>query len=582
MRNPAMKWLVAVSLVLLAPATAPALDAFGWAGGELIRRDQLSEGVLLDQRLALNLGLDVWGSVGEPGVVDWRLGGGYALQKTNYPGADQRSSDLSYHGSLRVLDTPSSRLSLTASADRIQSDVRSNTTASGGLTGNSATSTYDARATLRDVDLPTLSVGGGYVETTNTGFGRADNSISTRLYDASLSHGTGVFSYLLRYEGRDQAGTAAVADYRTHRVDVGGSAALTPSTQAGVNAIHFRREPDNAAAANLKLEDTRVQAFTSTSAPGLSVRAQYAFDHRFTAGPALSEQETILHQGSVLADKRLTEQWSVRGSAQVGGSQTRLGTTEATAAGESIGLLGIWMLQRGDRFFGLEGGGRAALLQPLHATQQTGWGASAAARHGGLASGIRYSAAYALDYDDNTSARAGTALRQQVSADASTTWEGGLVLRSSALYAASRHSDPLLGDSASRTGSFRLSANWGQHEVLLDLSSTDGVAGVLDSPLRGDGFFVSPEFQTHSRFALLSGRTNLGGPLSVLASVRYASLTGPEFQAQREVVLRGLVEYRVGQFVLSLEDQLASGGASAFDSRTNLVLARLTRYFSLR
>lgn len=585
MRTCAVKPIIAATLlasVALGPGAARALELSGWVGGDYLRRDDVKEYRLLEDRLHLDLGILGQGNMGGPDGVIWRADLAYRLNRSSYRSATSRQSSLTYSGLLRVLDTPGSGLSLTAGAARSQADVTTNSTSSGGLTGHNVGASYQTRLTVRLPDRPTLILGGAYADSTNSGFGRPDNSLTTRSAEATLMHGASSFGYRARYEFNEQGGTNPVANFRTQRADLISNVTFSPSSQGQLSVQTFLRTPGNGSPLNLSLEDTQVQAFATAGKPELNLRAQYGYGHSVTSGASLGDQESISHGLSAVGGLILSPAWALRADLGLSATQDRLGATETSAAGQSAGVLASWSRNTEANQLGFGLGGRVALLEPVRGASQVGWGASGSGRYSAGAGDLRYSGAYNIDYNSSVNAIQGTDLRQQATVEASTTWLGRVFTRGSLLYSASRRHRELLGDSADRVLSLRATTLYRLYTFDVELGATDGVTGALGSPIRADGFFLPADYQTHSRFALASVTAPLTARLSTFASVRYASLSAPEFATQAELTLNASVSYRIGQFVLSLEDQLVSGGSTRFDFRVNTLFVRAVRQFGLR
>jgi len=582
MRAGILKVSWALALLSLLPGAAQALELDGWAGADYYRRDDVQERRLLDDRLHLDLGLYAAGDLGGPETALWSARGEYASDRTRRPGSTTRQGMLTYSGLLRILDVPTSRLALTAGAARTQTDVTINSTASGGLTGSSVGSAYQGSLTLRAPDRPVLVLGGSWGESTNSGFGRPDNSLTVRIGEANLMHGGSGYNYWARYEIRDQAGTNAPANFRTQRIDLTSQVVLDHDAQAGLSAQHFIRSPGNGSTLNLQMEDTRVRLFGGVGEPSLNLRGQYSYGHSLTRGTPLGDQEGFSQNLAVTGYDEFTPEWALRSSLGLSATELHQGAVETSAAGQTLALSALWRRLGQGRTLGAEIGGRVAHLDPVQGASQVGWGTTLSATYGSEAGGLRYLGTYRLDYDANVDAVQGTDLRQQANLDASAGWTRNLVSKATLYYSASRRHRVLLGDSADRNLSVRTSTAYREYLFGLEVGATDGVTGALGNPIREDGFFLPADFQTHSRFVLASITAPFGDQLGTFASVRYATLSAPEFATQGELTLTASISWRVGQFSFSVEDQYVSAGSSSLDLSVNTLFLRAIRHFGTR
>jgi hypothetical protein len=559
---------------------ARAADLSGWIGGSGTRFDSWSPPHDSSERLHLDAGLNASGYVFSPQDIDWRGNLQYGRNRASYTGSHVDDDVLTYGVNASLFDTRGSSFALRLGGDRSQTDL---TQSAGGseLTGTSLTSSLKAEARGGGDAYPTVSLGGYWSDTTNSAPDRPDLRRTTKALDATAGHGGDGYTYQLSYGGRIENGTLPALDYTSQTLSFNGRAQLTGSTELGLFGQHFTRSPTTSDGTNPKYDDTNLSATTWTLFPRFRLGTRYNFGHFVFESSAAPSTERYNHNFSLNGDRAITPEWSVLPSIGVSYTQDRLGTTETTAAGQSAGASVRWSPRLERRSILLEAGGRVGLLEPAEGATAVGWGTTASGRYGGSSGATQYGASYRLDYDKDMNAIAGWTITQVLSGDLSRPLARSLSFASGLVVSAARSRSPLSGDSANRSASLTGSFQWPTYVVGFSAGFSDGVAGALASPIRGDALFVPPNFQTHSRSAGLHAAATFRLAWTLAANVRYVAIEGPDVPAQHELVYFGRIGYRIGQFVLGLEDTYRTVGDKGPDTRLNQVMFTFARTFSL-
>ena len=283
----------------------------------------------------------------------------------------------------------------------------------------------------------------------------------------------------------------------------------------------------------------------------------------------------------VNGETTFSPRWSAITGAAVSLTQLRIGETETSAAGQRVNAIGRWNRPVTSGAILVETGGRVGLIEKEAGGTDLAWGATGSARYSRNRVGRQWSAAYRVDYDENIDALQGWALSQAVSADASAPLTKELVGNVTLALDVRRGHAVLLGDSVTRRGNLVATLRWPRHQLGVQGSIVDGIAGSLANPVQGDGLFLPVAFQTHALIAGAFARATLSSRFILNATVRYASGSGPDIPVQREIVSYLRLDYSVGRFVLAAEERYTVAGTTSFDLKRNEVMVTLTRHFSL-
>ena len=420
---------------------------------------------------------------------------------------------------------------------------------------------------------------GSWTDSTNTGLGRPDLLRTTKALEASLAHGTESFGYQASYDGRLEEGSLAFLNYTSQFVNFNAHSALSEATNARLEAQHYVRSPGSAAATNPTMEDTRVDASTRTNgAAGNITIARYAFGHFLVDSLGVPGIESTRHSLNASGIRHLAPEWTIEPGVGVAYAEER-GATETSSAGQSASATLRWQRIAAVKTVLLETRARAGLLEPLAGGLDLGWGSTALGRIDRRVGASNYGAGYQVDYDTNMNAVPGWVLRQAVTGNASWLLGPDLSLVSSLQLDSSRTHSPLVGDAATRAAILSTTLRSRNRSAGVSGAIRDGAAGALDSPIRGDAMFVPVAFQTHSRVASAFATATLAERWSTSATFRYALMSAPGLDQQRELTASGRVGYRVGQTELAVEDLYRLAGSEALDQKRNEFMFTFSRHF---
>jgi hypothetical protein len=217
--------------------------------------------------------------------------------------------------------------------------------------------------------------------------------------------------------------------------------------------------------------------------------------------------------------------------------------------------------------------------QPHGAANTTAWNA-------GVGGGISRSVSTWLlagslngSYDSNTGASAGTRRRFLGVATASGDPYGwslvnmlnlGFAVTDSPSFGSRRVIDARLSTQARRAG----------YTLQLNAGLTDDLSEALAPGSPPVGSVAPVDFNTQSRFVILSATMPTGGPLALSLTGRYVSFTSPGRGTQWESGAVLTASYAIGAFQLSLYDQLTQGGSATTSTGTqNLLFLSIARSF---
>lgn len=570
--------LAALALLLaLAPSRPHAFEYSGRLGARYDRTDGWNDGQHgLVPVLNLDGALSGSGYLFAPDALRLHAGVRYDRLRRGTAGDESTAGTLTYEGSAALFETRESRLGASGEAYRRVIDYTTSAAAA-SITGTTLESGYGARARYADHVLPMLSLGAFQRDSTNTDAAGVRHSESTRLIEASTQHGPGPYSARVDYRGRWNEGDLALQDYTTHEVDANASTALGGGVEGFASVRYDLRLPGNVDASNPRYEGDLVRSGARWTRETSRGSAHYGYTHISLSAPALLDRERI--QQSVTSYHEVTHspRWETLWTASVALTQDRLGSAEETAAGQTAGAVLRWRRPSEGRSLLVEAGPTLGLLEPAAGGTELGYGAHARARLDAAWDALRYAVDYAIDHRSDLDAVLGSGLRQSLlveGARAFSTVDARFALTATA----SRQDLRLFGASSTRDVVLRASATWRRHEATLDAGVLDGVSGALRG-IRGDGLFLPPEFDTHSRYAMLTVGGELVDRLRLTGRIRHAEISGPEYAPQRETNAGGGLSYRIGLFTLSVEETytVAEGGAST--RRRNDLFVRASRTF---
>lgn len=571
--------LAALRLALWAAAVVPSVAlAFQWSGraGMGYVRDDIQRAgaaTVTVPRLDLDLSLDARGFVYQPDAVTWSGGFEYRRLSVGVAGGeDTVENRLEYRLQTVLFGRRTSPITLSAFASRGEGDGSAT-----GIVFGSTTQTYGGTLALRLPNRPLLEGGYTHTESDVTSSIRADARTVRDAFSAGTAHSGAIYGFGATYRGNFSEGTFDADDYDDHRVDVNARVRMSGNTSLQVVDAFFRRNPTTDSPFNPRQElNVFSAALRHEEAPGPDVqRITYSHTAALTESVALPVSRTLQQLEYQIERAVRAPEWLLVGTARANLDDRLLGEERERSAGQSLGATLSWRRRADDRSVEVHGGPSVGLLEPFDGSVELGWGANAGAGlqrvWGRLTGGAQYSVAYA-----STLGTSGTSLFQQ----GSLTADGALGLarlRGQLQLNADRTNDRLFGSRASRSLLARGEYARRRYALWLDADARDGVANPLRSPIGGDGLFLAPAYDTHTRSVGAGARGTLG-TLSASASARMINADLPDRPAQNDLELRAELSYRLGAFGLSVEDRyvtaLDSGGDRA---RVNVLYLRVFR-----
>lgn len=291
MKRRALGLFLAV-LATLGAREAAAFELSGWLGGRGSRLDSSTpQASSSELRLRFDAGLVASGYLIAPGELDWRGNLTYGQNRATYGDTRREDGVLTYRGTASFFEARGSRVSLSLGASREQIDFSESSSLTPGVTGTSLTNVFEIRArTNGEGEHPSFTVAASRSDSTNSGFGREDVTRTATQLDAGVTHGGESLNYQLTYRGRLEESSLEALNYLSQTLGVNAKASVTGTTDLGLTAAHFIRDPDNDAGTNPTYEDTRLGAFSTTTLDGLVARMQYDFGHMLLASPLIPTQ----------------------------------------------------------------------------------------------------------------------------------------------------------------------------------------------------------------------------------------------------------------------------------------------------
>lgn len=587
MRSRSLLAALAAAVVLLLPGVAGALEWTARAGLEYLRQDGWNPAGARTTvpRLDVDLALDLRGAVGGPSLVTYGGGVQYRRTASTRDSIDDVRDQLSYRLRASLFNDPRSPASLRLHASRNEDDSERD----GSALGSQLSSTYGGELVLSGgSERPFLRA--GYTlneyERENPVLGPSSRTIHSA--SGATAFGSSNFTTRVGYRANFSEGTYAFDNADDHRVNVEADVRLSPSARLRLREALFLRYPSTNSPFNPRLETNSFQATlnllgTGSLAEGTrgSQVGTYRYLHGLNVTPGSPDMERAQHLLSWAAYRPLSDSsWILRGTASVSYAEDRQGPSTATAAGQSLGATVFWRDRHDRGHFELRGGGSVGALEPDSGDPIFGWGATAGASWNRTVP-VPVSLSYDLTYQRDLDAVRGWSLRQQAVGQidgriAQGLWRGALQVS-----AESRNSR-LLGAAASRSLIATLSYRRPRWESQLQAGLTDGLLGASGSDLSGDGLFLAPSFDSHTRYAVFSGSTRIWRYIWARGHSRYASSEVPDRPAFDEVDLLAAIELSYGALRIALEDRYLVTEATGGTARVNQVWVRVYRTLGSR
>ena len=460
-------------------------------GGRAPRRSPLP-------RLDVDTSLDASGFVYQADALSWSGGASYRRLSLGVRGApDEVQNQLEYRLRTSLFPRRNSPLTLSAFASRADGD------GDGGAGSYGATTvSYGADLAVRIPRDLRLTLGYTRTDGTRTGGVLPDTRMARDQFNASTAYSTPLYSYVAAYRGTLSEGTYAAENFDDHRVDVNARVRLARNTALQLSDGFYRRTPTLDSRFNPR-QDLNVFSATlrSDRPPGAEV-ASHSVTYSHSSG--------VTDAADALLSRASQQLEYVHGA---GGARSGLGARQPRRRQPRRPIGG--RRARADRRPGPRGdalvaAGRgptrasrcsaarpSAWLEPFDGSVEAGYGGSVGAALQRRWDALTGSAQYALSYGSGVGTRA-TTLSQQGSASAEGPAGPGL-LRANLLLGGDRTNDPLFGSRASRSLIVRGEYVQRHGSVFVDASLRDGVANPLRTSLAGDGIFLAPSYDVHTR-----------------------------------------------------------------------------------
>jgi hypothetical protein len=520
------------------------------------------------------------GSPFAPGLLDWQLEGGYQGRRDYYQGGDTRLEGWGFHAGATLLGQKGSPLVFRLEGSRARSEFTSDTQQLNA--GSTETTSWGGSAYYRELDRPNFSASFDRTETDTRGFGLGSTFTNSSRLGLAVAHGAGTFDYALNYDLSWNDGTFDVQNYRTQQVTLRGRGRVSPTADVVLSESYYQRRPTGASTYNPQYDD---QAFSLQlnwrPGPRWSTRTIYGYQHFVVEDAATRERLSNALTESV--DYSHSAELKAIGTAGVTSSEERAGgvTTRATSAFGSAEAL--WNHEAGSLTWQADGTLSAGVLVPDGASASGASGVS-------VSGGVRWardlaaaSGSYLFAYDTNLGGFSGWALRQQLQLDGELHAGDDWRLRASGTATGGRADLGAAGfGTSNRQLLLTLGADWRGWSSLLTAGQNDGISGDLRNPLRGDGLFLSPSYNSAQRYATLTLNPPAWEGLRLSLVGRYFTQATPGQPDQFERGFSVIGSYAIGAFNVSLEERWSQGGAGQVDATGNLLMVRVSRAFGAR
>jgi hypothetical protein len=553
-----------LALVAALPSAAGALQWTGRAGLGYVQDDtsRPATPMVTTQRLDLDLSLQAHGFVYQPDALLWSGGVDYRrLTVDVIGGADTVENRLEYRLQTTAFARNTSPVTFSAFARRQEGDG-----GGGGIDFGATTQLFGGTFSLRVPERPLLEAGYTRTETEVSSSVRPDSRVTRDMVSAGTAHSGAVYGFSGNYRGSFSEGTYAADNFDDHRVDVNARVRLAAQTQLQLTDSFYRRDPTAESPFNPRQELNVFGAhLRHEGTPGTGEqRGTYQHTAAVTDSLGTLQSRTFQQVTYQLERPIRAQEWFLSANASANLDDRARDAVRERTAGQTLGATVSWRKRDPERALEVHAGPSFGVLEPFDGAVEFGWGAGAGASLQRTWSGVTGGAQYGVSYGTSLGT-SGTSLSQQGSVSADSAAGLGR-LRGSLLATSDRTNDPLFGSRASRSLVARGEYALRLYAVWLDADVRDGVAGALRGTISGDGLFLAPAYDTHTRSVGGGARGTLGKLLGS-AGIRVVNADVPDRPAQNDLELRGEVAFRTGAFGISLEDRyvksLDAGGGAA-------------------
>jgi hypothetical protein len=430
---------------------------------------------------------------------------------------------------------------------------------------------------------PLLNVSASRTDQTTRPLAGDEYRLASNRASAQASQNLSTFDYRLNYETTWSDGSFTDTNYRQHALAFAAGADLTSEDRIQLNAQYGLRDPAVRATTNPRFDTEFLQgsAMLGTQSRWTGF-ASYSYSHSLIDAVEAAQLEQTNHGVSYTTTYRYTDALLFNASAGANYATARNDAQTLKTTGEQAGVGASWTHGDPEALqLQLSGNGNVGALQPESGPGLPGYGIGVTGSLRQASRSWTGTANYQLTFARNLGGVEGTSFSQRVAASGDTRTWSGLTLGARVTFSSSRRDAALLGTSIDRSAAVGLTAGWQRLRAEATAGTGDGLSETLRSPGFSDGLFLSPSFNTHTRYASLLVR-QAGRRLSLSLLGRFLESEAPARPRQYEVSGSALLDYDVGQFTFRLEDRITHGGDSGSWTRTNVVFVRMERRFDVR
>jgi len=541
---------------------------------------------------------DTWDSAaarGGAGSLDWNanvgfanlpvnplilvlVGGvGYGAHRTMYEPNPSRSGTLSYQAN--ALIGTAWGLPAAVGASHTTSDF---TTSNTGGTGTTVTQSESLILTRQDTKAPTLQGLINRTDSTNRSFLAPEVRSGSTNAMVMVAQSLDVLQYGGSYSTTWSDGAFAETNYRLHDLSFGASAAPAKGITVNLSDHYALRVPTVDAPFNPRYDQ---QAFSTgvtwSGTERVNVSSGYTYAHSVVTAPGAPSQETLAQGVSAGSTYRYTRDLSFNASAAGTFGFARSATEEQRISGQNVGLGVSWSHDGPVHSVQLGGGGNVGAVEPTATDVQLAYGFNGLAAYKRPLGRWTGSVGYNVSYGSGLGGLTGSSFGQGLSAT-TTGRLGGVGTSASVSASSSRSDNGVLGTTFSRSLSASASASRGSLSSNLNAGISQGLSDALRSSATADGLFLSPAYNTNSRFVTLQLTHRTVFNLSLSALGRYSESTSPGRLRQWERGGSLQLMYPFGQLQFQVSDSISQGGIGGSWTTGNTVFVTVSRGFGAK
>lgn len=574
--------LLASLLLSLAPGAGLAYDWEGRVGLLYDRVDVWSEGGGHTSLPTLDLDLSaaLQGSIVEPGVFSWKLGGAYRRDSQSFNGSRLRLTEaFAYDFDAALFRNPTTPVSLQLFARRDDSTFKSysGTTVAGSRTSD----TYGTTLSITPAGLPVLEA--SYVRNTREedlpDLGRHD--ATTDRLTARYRQSAPTFNSFGTFTAEWNDGSWVYDKNRNYSVQAEAQAPVGATGALYVSDSYYHRTPTTSLTGAFSQDlNSFVGGYRSGQEPGDKTMLRFANRHGL-ASSALATTESTTNALDYFQDFRVGDEGNYV-EAVANGSMNDLRTTAAGRTSSSGATVGADFAirratERSRYWWELAAGPRVGYVASDTTGDDLGYGANGRAGISTNLGGYNLSALYHVIYRNNLQGLAGWLLEQQGTAFVEGQVGDGRATANLSLIG--RRGRSALGAEGVQSLLAQANYRWSGYTVYTGLTLSRGILQGTPNDFVGDGFFLPIGYDSKALGVTLGGNVRIGSALAFGLEGRYSSSSGPGQPDLESAQWIGTVSYRLGLFELSIENRLT---AKTFDPSTatdNIFMLRASRTF---